>query len=81
MTYVTSGGASVDSAWEQKKLEARKISENATDSHPPVRALLGCVFYVGVCIIPNPAKSPIVDIRIANTKATTNTHPNHFLSG
>jgi hypothetical protein len=26
-------GAGVDSAWEQKKLEARKILENAAESH------------------------------------------------
>ena len=29
---VTGAGAGVDSAWEQEKLEARKMSENATES-------------------------------------------------
>jgi len=29
---VTGAGASVDSAWEQKKLEARKMLENAAES-------------------------------------------------
>jgi len=34
-------GAGVDSAWEQRKLEARKMLENATDPQRPVHALLG----------------------------------------
>jgi len=38
---VTGAGAGVDSAWEQCKLEARKILENATDSQRPVHAVLG----------------------------------------
>lgn len=29
---VTGAGAGVDSAWEQEKLEARKLSEKAADS-------------------------------------------------
>jgi len=29
---VSGGGAGVDSAWEQEKLEARKIPENAAES-------------------------------------------------
>ena len=40
--------AGVDNAWEQEKLEARKILENGDESHLPkrsegVRALLGFV--------------------------------------
>jgi hypothetical protein len=31
---VTCGWAGVDSAWEQEKLEARKMLENAAESHP-----------------------------------------------
>ena len=31
---VTCGWAGVDKAWEQEKLEARKMLENATESHP-----------------------------------------------
>jgi hypothetical protein len=31
----------VDSAWEQKKLEARKMTENAAESPASVHALLG----------------------------------------
>jgi hypothetical protein len=31
---VTGAGAGVDSAWEQKKLEARKMLENAAESPP-----------------------------------------------
>jgi len=39
----------VDSAWEQEKLEVRKLFENAAESHLPkrsegVRALLGVFF-------------------------------------
>jgi len=30
---VTGAGAGVDNAWEQEKLEARKMLENAADSH------------------------------------------------
>ena len=30
---VTGAGAGVDSAWEQEKLEARKMLENAAESH------------------------------------------------
>ena len=30
---VTDAGVGVDSAWEQEKLEARKMHENAADSH------------------------------------------------
>jgi len=30
---VTCGWAGVDNAWEQEKLEARKMLENAADSH------------------------------------------------
>jgi hypothetical protein len=30
---VTRAGAGVDNAWEQKKLEARKMLENAAESH------------------------------------------------
>ncbi len=33
MESVTGAGAGVDSAWEQKKLEARKMLENAAESH------------------------------------------------
>ena len=33
MVCVTCVWAGVDSAWEQKKLEARKILENAAESH------------------------------------------------
>ena len=31
--YITGAGAGVDSAWEQRKLEARKMLVNRADSH------------------------------------------------
>ena len=31
--FVTGAGAGVDSVWEQKKLEARKLLENAAESY------------------------------------------------
>jgi len=34
------GGVGVDSAWEQKKLEARKMLENAAESLPSSDTLL-----------------------------------------
>jgi len=37
----TGAGAGVDSAWEQKKLEARKMLENRAESQRPVHAVLG----------------------------------------
>ena len=46
---VTGAGAGVDSAWEQKKLEARKLLENAAESPASsarcVRRFLS-IFYV-----------------------------------
>ena len=42
---VTGAGAGVDSAWEQKKLKARKMLENSYSPQRPVHALLG-VFVV-----------------------------------
>jgi hypothetical protein len=38
---VTGAGVGVDSVWEQKKLEARKMLENAAESQRPVHAVLG----------------------------------------
>ncbi len=37
---VTGAGADVDKAWEQEKLEARKMPENAAESH---LSSAGCV--------------------------------------
>jgi hypothetical protein len=43
---VSGGGAGVDSAWEQKKLEARKILENrGTRSVPTVHCTLCWAFF------------------------------------
>jgi hypothetical protein len=41
----TGAEAGVDSAWEQKKLEARKLLEKAAREAPqrPVHAVLGCL--------------------------------------
>jgi hypothetical protein len=35
----------VDSAWEQEKLEARKILENGDETHSSVHALLGAPLF------------------------------------
>ena len=40
---VTCVWAGVDSAWEQKKLEARKMLENAAESHTSGARFVGCV--------------------------------------
>jgi hypothetical protein len=37
----TGAGVGVDSTWEQKKLEARKMLENRAESQRPVYAVLG----------------------------------------
>ena len=37
----TGGGAGVDSAWEQEKLEARKMLENRADSHTSTARFVG----------------------------------------
>ena len=41
---VTGVGAGVDSAWEQKKLEARKILENAAESPASSARFVGRIF-------------------------------------
>jgi len=38
--HVTGAGAGVDSAWEQRKLEARKMLENAAESPASRHAVL-----------------------------------------
>jgi hypothetical protein len=38
---VISAGVGADSAWEQKKLEARKMLVNRAESQRPAHALLG----------------------------------------
>ena len=42
---VTGAGAGVDSAWEQKKLEARKLLENAADSPASSARFVGRVLH------------------------------------
>jgi len=37
--------AGVDSAWEQEKLEVRKMLENAAESHTSVHGLLGALLH------------------------------------
>jgi hypothetical protein len=41
---VSGGGADVDSAWEQKKLEARKMLENAAESPPSTARFVSPLF-------------------------------------
>ncbi len=41
---VTCVWAGVDNAWEQEKPEARKLLENAADSHTSGARFVGCVF-------------------------------------
>jgi len=43
MVCVTGAGAGVDSAWEQKKLDGRKMLENATESPASSARFVGCV--------------------------------------
>ena len=50
---VTGAGAGVDSAWEQEKLEVRKMPENAAESHTS-----GARF-VGPCMIEKTSNSVI----------------------
>jgi len=38
---VTGAGAGVDSPWEQKKLEARKMPKSAARTHRQLHAVLG----------------------------------------
>ena len=45
---VTGAGAGVDSAWEQEKLEARKILENAAESHTSGARFVGCGFWKSI---------------------------------
>jgi len=45
----------VDSAWEQKKLEARKILETAQNPHRPLHAVLGGFFNLRGLFLRNPA--------------------------
>jgi hypothetical protein len=40
---ITDSGAGVDSAWKQKKFEARKMLENAADSHASDSCFVGRV--------------------------------------
>ena len=40
---VTRAGAGVDSVWEQENAEARKMLENATDSHTSGARFVGTV--------------------------------------
>jgi hypothetical protein len=42
---VTGAGAGVDSVWDQRKPEARKMLENARECPRPVCALLGGIFH------------------------------------
>ena len=41
---VTGAGVGVDSAWEQEKLEARKMLENAAESHTSGARCVRCGF-------------------------------------
>jgi len=43
---VTCVWAGVDSAWEQEKLEAKKILENAAESHTSGARFVSCVFVI-----------------------------------
>jgi hypothetical protein len=46
--------AGVDSAWEQEKLEARKMLENAAESHTSGARFVGLFFVWKVyCLKPN----------------------------
>jgi hypothetical protein len=47
---VTGAGAGVDSAWEQKKLEARKMLENAAESPASSVRFVG-QFFSDFCLI------------------------------
>jgi hypothetical protein len=42
--YVTGAGVGVDSAWEQKKLKARKMLENAVESPASSACFVGWLF-------------------------------------
>jgi len=43
---VTGAGAGVDSVWEQEKLEARKMLENAADSHTSGARFVGLTLFI-----------------------------------
>jgi len=45
---VSGGGAGVDSAWEQRKLEARKILENRADSHTSTARFVSPLISIGL---------------------------------
>ena len=48
---VTGAGTGVDSAWEQKKLEARKMLENAAESPASSARFVGRCSLVSLCLL------------------------------
>jgi len=48
---VTGAGAGVDSVWEQKKLEARKMLENAADSPASSARFVGTLLTLKIRLI------------------------------
>jgi hypothetical protein len=78
--------AGVDSVWEQKKLEAREMLENAAESHSRVGGQRVTIAYAVALFQPPPAKpgmtvsvSPGFPVGLAFTLFTAN-HFNNCLS-
>jgi hypothetical protein len=54
---VTRAGAGVDKVWEQKKLEARKILENAAESHTSGARFVGLFLFCKTLCLSKTAQS------------------------